>query len=218
MYQSTDKLVSNEQGVSRQGYQSVEGGGSIGGHEPNISENPPTFFSQVKKAKEESIGCCNFCLAFFALLIGSIVWTIVLIVIVTVPIVMIVIGAEYFNDCPVQKMIPISLIVAGSVALLSNIVNFWDRFKRFSETGMPKKHTVIGWINILLNLFLAAWFVATCYWVYSADVQYNEETSTSYCNPHLYGFVYWLLNFIFIFFGAMIVVSALMMCFALMCW
>ncbi|GFY44426.1 UNVERIFIED_CONTAM: hypothetical protein NCL1_29910 [Trichonephila clavipes] len=218
MYQSTDKLVSNEQGVARDGYQSVEGGGPVGGNESNINEPPPTFLAAVKKAREENVGCCNFCMAFFALLIGSIVWTIVLIVIVTVPIVMIVIGAEYFHDCPVQKMIPISVIVAGCVALLSNVMNLVDRFKRFSETGMPKRHTVIGWVNVILNLFLFAWFVAACYWVYSADVQFNETNKSNYCNPHLYGFAYWLLNFIFIFFGAMVVISAIVMCFALMCW
>lgn len=32
---------------------------------------PQTFLSQVKKAREENIGCCNFCMAFFALLLGS---------------------------------------------------------------------------------------------------------------------------------------------------
>jgi hypothetical protein len=216
MYQSTDTLVSNEQGV-RNGYQSVEGGPSTA-NPSNVADPPQTLLAQIKKAKEENVGCCNFVLAFFALLLGSIVWTIIIIVIVTVPIVMIVIGAEYFHDCPVQKMIPISLIVAGCVAFLSNILNFVDRFKRFSETGIPKRHTVIGWINVVLNLFLISWFIATCYWVYSANATYKDEAAPDYCNPHLYGFIYWLLNFIFIFFGVMVIVSGLLMCLAVMCW
>ncbi|GIX98580.1 hypothetical protein CEXT_462831 [Caerostris extrusa] len=218
MYRSTDKLVSNEQGVARDGYQSVEDGGPVRGSESNINESPPTFLSQVKRAREENIGCCKFCMAFFALLIGSIVWTLFMIVIATVPIIMIVIGAKYFHDCPVQKMIPISAIVAGCVSLLSNVINLVDRCKRLRESGRPKRHTVIGWVNVVLNLFLAAWFIATCYWVYSAPVEFKDETSENYCHPHLFGFMYWLLNFIFIFFGVMVVVSALIMYFALTCW
>lgn len=218
MYQSTDNLVSNEQGVARNGYQSVEGGG--GNPETNVSEVPQTFLAQVKKARQENVGCCNFCMAFFALLLGSIVWTIVIIVVVTVPIVMIVIGAEYFHDCPIEKMIPISLIVGGCVALLSNVMNCVDRFRRFAETGIPKRQTVVGWINLFLNLFLAAWFIASCYWVYSVrpDFTVNPSSPNNFCQPHLYGFIYWLLNFVFIFFGAMVLISALMMCIALMCW
>ncbi|KFM61624.1 hypothetical protein X975_19442, partial [Stegodyphus mimosarum] len=210
MYQSTDHLVSNEQGVSSGGYQAIEGGGggTTSGNPTSVAETPQTFLSQVKRAKEESVGCCSFCLAFFGLLLGSLVWTLVVIVIVTVPIVMIVIGAEYFHDCPVEKMIPISLIVAGCVALLSNLLNFIDRFRRFSESGLPKRHTVIGWINVCINIFLAAWFIATCYWVYGSKVDLNaDKSSANYCNPHLYGFIYWLLNFVFIFFGTMVVVS-----------
>jgi len=218
MYQSTDRLVASEQGASKPGYQSVEGGaGSSGNGGNDAKEVPQSFLSQVKQAKEQSVGCCGFCTAFFALLLGSIVWTIVLIVIVTVPIVMIVIGAEYFHDCPAQQMIPISVIVAGCVAMLSNVLNFVDRFRSFSDTGMPRRHTVIGWINVVINLFLAAWFVATCYWVYSVKPE-TDSRLLNYCNPHLYGFVYWLLNFIFIFFGSMVVISGLVMCIALMCW
>lgn len=223
MYQSTDRLVSSEQGVSKSGYQTVEGtsAGETPGNESKVPDAPQSFLAQVKRAKEENVGCCNFCLAFFALLLGSIVWTIVLIVIITVPIVMIVIGAEYFHDCPIQKMIPISVIVAGCVVMLSNVINFVDRFRRFSDSTMPKRHTVIGWINVFLNLFLAAWFIAMCYWVYSAKPVFEDRTNKTpekYCNPHLYGFVYWLLNFIFIFFGTMVVVSGLVMFIALMCW
>ncbi|XP_071039122.1 transmembrane protein 272 isoform X3 [Parasteatoda tepidariorum] len=215
MYQSTDKLVPNEQGVGKSDYQAIEGGTGGGGNEAV----PQSFLSQVKKAKEENIGCCSFCLAFFALLIGSLVWTLVIIVIITVPIVMIVIGAEYFHDCPAQKMIPISLIVAGCVAMLSNVINFVDRFKRLSETGIPKRHTVIGWINLVLNLFMLGWFLATCYWVYNANgADFQDPKSLTYCNPRMYGFVFWFINFIWIFFGTMVVISAFVMCFALMCW
>ncbi|GBM52454.1 hypothetical protein AVEN_214543-1 [Araneus ventricosus] len=161
MYQSTDTLVSNEQGVAQEGYQTVAGGGPAKGNDSNIGPSPPSFLEQVKKAKEENVGCCNFCMAFFGLLIGSIVWTIVLVIIVTVPIIMIVVGSEYIHNCPVQKMIPISLVVSGSLALLSNIINFIDRFRKFSESGLPRKHTVIGWINVFLNLFLLSWFLAS---------------------------------------------------------
>ncbi|CAL1263305.1 unnamed protein product [Larinioides sclopetarius] len=206
--------------VAQEGYQTVEGGGPVKGNVSNIGPSPPSFLEQVKKAKEENVGCCNFCMAFFGLLIGSstVVWTIVLVIIVTVPIIMITVGSEYIHDCPVQKMIPISLIVSGSLALLSNIINFIDRFRRFSESGLPRKHTVIGWINVFLNLFLLSWFLATCYWVYSARVQFKSDDLDTYCHPHLYGFVYWLLNLIFIFFGTMVLISGLMMCCAFICW
>ncbi|XP_054714756.1 uncharacterized protein LOC129224340 [Uloborus diversus] len=219
MYQSTDQLVPNEQGTSRGSYQNIEGGrgGTTG---PNVTEVPQTFLSQVRKAKEENISCCGFCMAFFALLIGSIVWTIVLIVMITVPIVMIVIGAEYFHDCPAQFMIPITLIVAGCVCMLSNVINFVDRFKRFSETGIPKRHTVIGWINVVINIFLLLWFFASCYYVYSTNPNFDEKINDgkNYCNPHLYGFAFWLLNFIFVFFGTLIIISGMVVCFAMTCW
>lgn len=220
MYQSTDHLVSTEQGGARPGYQAIEGRSENATADNNVPppETPQTFLSQVKKAREDNTNVCSFCLAFFGLLIGSIVWTVILIVIVTVPIVMIVIGSEYLHNCPAEYMIPICLIVGGCVSLLGNVLNFAARFRRMSDSSMPKRHTVIGWVNLVFNLFLAGWFIASCYFVYSTRPTFKDSANPNYCQPELYGFIYWLLNFCFIFLAATIFISGCIGFCAIICW
>ena len=54
---------------------------------------------------------------------------------------------------------------------------------------------VLTFVIAALLLFLLAWFVAGCYWVFRSwkIVQYDDPEQGDYCHPFLYRFAYWML-------------------------
>ena len=62
------------------------------------------------------------------------------------------------NYCPIEKMIPIYLVVTGAVYLVVNALNY-DLSKSMDN------HKVI-WCNTIFFLFTFGWFIAGNVWIF----------------------------------------------------
>lgn len=182
------------------------------------SDAPPSydsldFVNKLKKAKEDSAGNpVKLLSSIFTIICGSFIITVCLSVSIALPIAMIIIGAVYKDDCPVQKYIPIWLIVAGSFGcfstLLRTISSCINVIKKREVTESPQnnnenKFAKKSCLSSLVELFLFVWFILGNIWVYSIHktVQYNSEITQNYCNETLYLFAFWVVTLSWIFSG-----------------
>jgi len=73
------------------------------------------------------------------------------------------VGAIYKNDCPIQRMIPIYLIVGGSFAVF---VNLFSMFQSIFETReSPGSHRTklsvyCSFFEGIVGCFVIIWFIA----------------------------------------------------------
>ncbi|UJR07098.1 hypothetical protein I4U23_011386 [Adineta vaga] len=139
---------------------------------------------------------------------------------VVLPICQLVIGIIFVHQCPIQRFIPIYLLVSGSassifllVALLQKLVSY-IAIKRNTVRSIVCCISTYCASTCCLTLiiipylqFSFIWFLAGNVWVYQVQsrVQYNHPNMTeTYCQQNLYQFSYlsiilsWIFYFIWI--------------------
>jgi hypothetical protein len=115
----------------------------------------------------------------------------------SIAIVSLIIGIIYSSNCPIQRYIPVYLIVQGAVGLLIFDIHLLAMVYILCVTKF--KYFFICTIAILtafLGLFLFALFIAGNIWIFSVfnRVQFDDSTNTnSYCNGVLYHAAFWLV-------------------------
>ncbi|XP_068730509.1 transmembrane protein 272-like [Montipora capricornis] len=119
----------------------------------------------------------------------------------------IVLGVKYKDECPVDKMIPIYLIVYGAANLFASCcVCFVVRQK----SGGDEERSVNP-VQAVVQLFLTAWFVCGSVWVYSKyEPNYNDPASADYCHKTLYLSAFWVTTSVYIIHGIVFVVALAM--------
>ena len=126
--------------------------------------------------------------------------------------VMIIIGSVYISNCTIQKMIPIWMIVFGSLLIIKNISTLIQRVRALRFRNEEKhSSTFLTVFDSFIALFLIIWFICGNIWVYSnaKSVQYTDSTdSSTYCNQMAFQFAFWLITIIYI----VIVFSCLLFC------
>ncbi|PAA71421.1 hypothetical protein BOX15_Mlig005099g2 [Macrostomum lignano] len=123
----------------------------------------------------------------------------------------IVMGAMYFNRCPIEHYIPIYLVVSGGVGVILALTNGSDAHKTHKKSrdasaneggesdrlqgGMEEMNQQSAgekcWSGIrsLLTLFAFIWMIIGMYWVLHVRGNVSADSSSSqYCNPNLYLF------------------------------
>lgn len=108
-------------------------------------------------------------------------------------------GAKYKDDCPVENMIPIYLIVGGSAGLLSTFCACAVEYRA---------DHVIKQLCRLVLLPLFAWFIAGNVWIYkNYEPNYTDPESPYFCHKTLYLFAFWVITSYYIFFGVVLVIG-----------
>lgn len=178
----------------------------------NPEAPPPSYhslFGQVREARKNSSGILDFLRKVIIILLGTLGCTVIVGVTVIIPFTMIIIGVTYLGDCPVEKYIPVYLIVGGIFGAVKNMINFRSRCRTGEgESGdsLPQKPH-----DNILNCFLLIWFIAGCVWIYRVyEPEYEDTDSAFYCNKTVYLFAFWLVTTAFIVTG---LISVCVMCF-----
>ncbi|XP_059140905.1 uncharacterized protein LOC131928791 [Physella acuta] len=139
------------------------------------SQNTLTFLQAVFVIVQSTV-CCSFCLGFY----------------LSVPIPMIVIGALYKDDCPIEPMIPTYLLLTGSLGLLTSLLSLVQ--------GEGKRMSTVDVLLHLSQLFSLIAGSIIVYRVYD-DVTYDSANSKEYCHKILYLFAFWLTTCSYIVLG-----------------
>lgn len=120
------------------------------------------------------------------------------------------VGVKSIDDCPVQPMIPLYLLVGGVIGSVKVTLLLYDTTRMRS---LISKSVVIGdddadeypwrqnankyYVHIILSLFLFVWFLLGNYWVFSV-FQPNFITPfhqpQNYCRKSLYLFAVFVLT------------------------
>ena len=108
------------------------------------------------------------------------------------------------DECPIQKYIPIYLIVLGSFGILRNLIGLYNQCKKRmrgdgeTEESDAKKTTCEG----MIDCFLVAWFIAGNVWVYkNYEPNYVDRSSALYCDKTVYLFAFGLITASYVFVG-----------------
>ena len=107
-----------------------------------------------------------------------------------IPVLMIVFGSVYLDDCGAQPYIPIFLIVGGSLLSIKYLLYHLCQMKKLDEcTDRPIQH--------LITVFLCCWMIAGYYWVFSLkNYRWNyilNPVKENYCNDVVYTFTFTII-------------------------
>ncbi|GMT12197.1 hypothetical protein PFISCL1PPCAC_28798, partial [Pristionchus fissidentatus] len=112
-------------------------------------------------------------------------------------IIFIVIGAVNVDNCPVQPMIPIYLIVTGALAILNSALKYYVDWRTMQ--AKPYKYELpiaISVFFVISGLFGLVWLIFGMVWTFGANPGY-ETASPRYCDYWTYMVSY--VNFIMLF-------------------
>merc|ERR1711962_520646 len=113
-------------------------------------------------------------------------------------IIMIVVGATYMNNCPLQENVPIFLFVSGFANTILLLASFflhlhWKKEKFYSKFAVAFEFGVMVIFNIVWNVAGSAW-VFGVWTVYNSDV--IDPTKQCHSAPYIFSFVllviYWI--------------------------
>ncbi|XP_071015619.1 transmembrane protein 272-like [Oncorhynchus clarkii lewisi] len=150
---------------------------------------------------------CHHCLSKMA---SNAYFVVGLLFFLAVPLTMAFVGVKSIDDCPVQPMIPLYLLVGGVIGSVKVTLLLYDTTRMRS---LISKSVVIGdddadeypwrqnankyYVHVILSLFLFVWFLLGNYWVFSV-FQPNFITPfhqpQDYCRKSLYLFAVFVLT------------------------
>ncbi|XP_068701421.1 transmembrane protein 272-like isoform X1 [Montipora foliosa] len=167
---------------------------------------PPSYtsiFGEIKDARQGSSSVPEFLKKLVLILVGTIGCTIAIGLFMAIPIAMIVIGAKYKNDCPLEDKIPIYLIVAGSVGVFRNLISLGQRSRSSNNDDDSDKRR--NPCSSVLDTFLFIWFICGNVWIYRnyEPDNYTDPDAAGYCNKTLYLFAFWVTTATYIMMGVL---------------
>ncbi|XP_030637724.1 transmembrane protein 272-like [Chanos chanos] len=149
---------------------------------------------------------CHRCLSQIA---SNACFVVGLLAFLALPLTMAYVGVKSLDDCPVQPMIPLYLLVAGAVGSLKVSLLLYDAIHMRS---LISKSVLIGnndadeypwrqnahkyYIHIILSTFLFIWFILGNYWVFSVyppNFIAPFHRPLDYCLKSLYVFAVFVL-------------------------
>ncbi|XP_063891635.1 uncharacterized protein DKFZp434B061 isoform X1 [Helicoverpa armigera] len=144
---------------------------------------------QLKDANMEASGTVDFVCRAAKIMNRTILMTVFLVMLSTLPIIMMIMGVHYLRDCPAEPRLPVYMIVGGvsGGAGLAWLL-FTQLFGRNSNSSASVPEKILA---SLLTLFLMAWFAVGNYW--TLGIMWPDYTPTlfepnQWCHRTLYVF------------------------------
>ncbi|XP_076138072.1 transmembrane protein 272-like [Alosa pseudoharengus] len=130
-----------------------------------------------------------------------------------IPIAEIVIGALYLDSCPLQRYIPIYLVVTGVIALSFVLQTFLPSSLYEGNERIRRIWTV--WLSVI-SLFNFCFLIAGSVWIYSIYKPNYNPAEGPYCDKTLYLFAFWMTTLIYILAALLFIVVCCVPCIALL--
>ncbi|KJH47383.1 hypothetical protein DICVIV_06546 [Dictyocaulus viviparus] len=151
-------------------------------------------FRDAESISERSLICREIAYDFSTSLIAMFLFGIF----ITMAIIEIVVGSINIDLCPVNRLIPIWLIVSGSTSCLRYITTIaiivWNKNNSLDNLYHSKE--------CLFSFFWLFWFILGSVWTYSvSDVVKYEPASSMYCDRFTYLLAYGVITFYYAIFA-----------------
>merc|ERR1712227_236077 len=153
----------------------------------------------MDRVKGAAVSCCN-----------SVVLTICMGIGLIIPIAMISVGTIYKDQCPYERMIPIYLIVGGVFGVLQCISGICKRHDKDNKSTP---------FDVIVGLFLFAWFIAGNVWILGIfkDVNVESAEDEKYCQSTVYYFGFGLTVATWCLLPVFIVICCCLCCCSMFC-
>ncbi|KYB29540.1 uncharacterized protein LOC103314073 isoform X1 [Tribolium castaneum] len=123
---------------------------------------------QLKDANLEASGTCDFVCKALSIVNKTVVVTIVLVCLSTLPLLMLIMGIQFLKDCPREPYIPIYMVVGGSVGCVKMGLTLYNQLhtRRMDASSTANAASIGSRVaSIALTGFLIIWFSFGNYWV-----------------------------------------------------
>jgi hypothetical protein len=191
-------------------------------HSPIQYQVRPVFYSQFSPKKiirrikdkryvqEKTPGLCATCCSGGC---GAFAVIVYLLIVLALPTTKLVLGILYREECPLNKSIPLYMIVAGSAGIaivLFLLLSSSCTYCRSSIKGRKGTHGLmiitIGFargMQAVLAIFLFVWFFIGNFWIFSVRPNLQTEraingNNNNYCHPVLYWPAFYILIFTYV--------------------
>ncbi|XP_047286234.1 transmembrane protein 272 isoform X1 [Homo sapiens] len=165
----------------------------------------PQFTSELcQRARTMPGGLEKTCHQCISKIASNACFVVVLCAFLALPLSMTFIGMKFLEDCPIQPLIPLYLLVGGIVGTLKVSLLLYDstRMRRLLSKAVViddddddeypwRQNAHRYYIHLLLSLFLFLWFILGNYWVFSVylpDFLPPFQQPQDYCDKTLYLF------------------------------
>ncbi|CAF3633769.1 unnamed protein product [Rotaria socialis] len=128
------------------------------------------------------------------------------------PITKLVLGILYVNECPVNKNIPLYMIISGACGLAIVVLIFFTSACTYCRSMLNARKQTHGFIIFIiaftravrgaLAIFLFIWFLFGNIWVFNARYRVRTDKpndTNNYCHATLYWFAFYVLIFTYVY-------------------
>uniref|UniRef100_T1IYQ1 MARVEL domain-containing protein n=1 Tax=Strigamia maritima TaxID=126957 RepID=T1IYQ1_STRMM len=158
-----------------------------------VSHHPGTSLSAVKTNEPPENRAVTACINAVSIIL-----------LLSLPVSMIAIGAIHINNCPAEPFIPIYMIVAGILFILRLVIQFGNLL-------IEKYKNTISITLRIIDLLNFIWLITGSFWVYNIfKPNYYDSTSLIYCNKLVYLFAFIIITLTYIVYFCLIVFSVLL--------
>ncbi|XP_027784542.1 transmembrane protein 272 [Marmota marmota marmota] len=144
---------------------------------------------------------CHQCISKIA---SNACFILALMALLVLPLSMAFTGMKFLEDCPIQPLIPLYLLVGGIIGALKVSLLLYDstRMRRLLSKALViddddddeypwRQNAHKYYVHLILSLFLFLWFILGNYWVFSVylpDFIPPFQQPQAYCDKTLYLF------------------------------
>ncbi|XP_074645183.1 transmembrane protein 272-like [Tubulanus polymorphus] len=156
-----------------------------------------TCFPRAINTENKSVQTC-----FYAVIVAFIFFS-------SLPISMLVIGAQYIDQCPGERMIPIYLLVRGSLEIILLVyvcINLIICKMEKLHVGTLSRCCVFTFATLII-LLLIIWLFTGIYWINRSTINHDDQTSYTYCHATVYRFASWITYGSLIFVSLLIIIA-----------
>ncbi|ELU12415.1 hypothetical protein CAPTEDRAFT_212353 [Capitella teleta] len=114
---------------------------------------------------------------------------------ITLPIVHVIIGIAYLDDCPIERFIPIYLVVTGCFLMAKGLLAIAEAYhkKELNTDEQYKRPKMFICCDAPIGCFLFCWYIAGNVWIFSTVNEYQsvDPALPDFCNATLFLYAYW---------------------------
>ncbi|XP_038066149.1 uncharacterized protein LOC119736195 [Patiria miniata] len=158
------------------------------------------LLDQVREATRTSSTPLQFFRKLHNIFLLSALCTILITLWPTIPVSMVVMGAVFIHDCPLEPKIPIYLLVTGACYFPRTLLDVVVRFcrPRHPEDEKSTMCRVTVALRRVQLFFLFVFMIVGNVWVYRNYSPSEDPDSVDYCYGPLYYFTFWLMTVTYI--------------------
>nr|KAG5706288.1 hypothetical protein BaRGS_026070 [Batillaria attramentaria] len=157
---------------------------------------------QVLEANKDADGACDFVCRFTDVISTTMASTVLLFLTLVLPVAMITMGVKYLDDCPLERRVPVFLLVGGCFGALKLLGMLWknvqirryesmDEFYDSPDSELAFTSRTFRMMDWILSAFLLTWHVVGAFWVFALwrpPFSPSLHEPNNYCGTTVYMF------------------------------